>query len=577
MRFARGGVTCLVGGIVAVLALTACTGKGGGTKSGQAGNPNANQQKGGTLYVNTFRPFTHLDPQRNYLADAIAFESRTIVRTLTTFPAAEGTTSTTVVPDVATDTGTRSADAKTWTFSLKPDVKWQDGKEVTCQDFRYGISRTFAQDVINSGPVYALDYLNIPRDSKGQAAYDGPYKKQGQASLDKAIDCPSPTKIVFHLRHPVADFYQTVTLPAFGAVRADKDNGAKYDSAPFSDGPYMIEGKWDTTKGGTLVRNPNWVAASDDVRKAYPDKIVTTFGDTEETIYQKLESDNGNQKNTVTFTGAPPAAIPTVLGPSMQSRSEAVDNGFVDYLSVNVDKVPDKQVRQAMAMAVDRTAYVTAWGGSASGAPANSVISPLLKAYTKYDPFGVGDKGNPEKAKAVLQAAGVKLPYPITFQYRKDNTQAKMATNIKSELEAAGFNVTLDGLAADTYYDVIANPHQVQALSWAKWAADWPSASTVVPPLLDGRVNISKDFLGNDYAAYNDATTNQQIDAASALTDNAAQQQAWSAIDQRVVKAGVLIPMMADKWLYLYGSNVKGFIVNSAFGGFVDLAVTAVQ
>jgi peptide/nickel transport system substrate-binding protein len=573
MRLVRAGVACLA----ATLALAACTGHGG-AKSPQAGGAaGGGQHRGGTLYLNSFRAFTHLDPQQNYFGDAMAFESRTIARTLTTFPAVEGNGSTTVVPDAATDTGTRTADAKTWTFTLKPDVKWQDGKPVTCADFKYGVSRTFAQDIINSGPTYALDYLDVPRDAAGEADYNGPYKKKGQAGFDKAIQCPAPNKIVFHLRHPVADFYQTVTLPAFAAVRQDKDTGSKYDSAVFSDGPYMIEGNWDPRRGGTMVRNPNWVPSSDSVRKAYPDRIVTTFGDTADTIYQKLESDNGNQKNTVTTTGAPPAAVPTVLGASMRSRSATVDNGYVDYLSVNVRKIPSKQVRQALAMAIDRTAYVTAYGGSAAGSPANSLISPLLRAYTKYDPFGVGDKGNPEKAKAVLQAAGVALPYAITYDYSKDNTSDKAAINIKSELEKAGFKVTLNGLNPDTYYDVIANPQQATALSFSKWGADWPSGSTVIPPLLDGRAHISADSYGNDASAYNDPTTNKAIDAALKLTDNAAQQQAWTALDEQIVKQGVVIPMMADRWLYLYGSNVKGYLLNAAFGGFVDLAVTAVQ
>jgi len=563
--------------IVAVLVLagTACTGKGGG--KAQHGNTGGGQQKGGTLYVNAARAFTHLDPQRDYYGDIIDFESRTIVRTLTTFPAAEGAASTDVVPDVATDTGTRSADAKTWTFTIKPDVKWQDGKAVTCADFKYGISRTFATDVINNGPTYALDYLDVPRDASGEVTYDGPYKKHGQAGFDKAIDCPAANKIVFHLRHPVADFYQTLTMSAFAAVRQDKDTGPKYDATVFSDGPYMLQGTWDTRRGGTLVRNPNWVASSDNVRKAYPDKIVTSFGDTAETVYQKLESNNDTQKNTVTTTSAPPAAVSTVLSGSMQGRAESINDGFIHYLAVNVKKVPDKQIRQAMAMAVDRTAYLTAWGGTAVGSPANSMISPLLKAYTKYDPFGVGAKGNPDKAKAVLQASGVQLPYPITVRYRKDATQDKAATNIKAELEKAGFKVTLSGQNQDTYYDVIANPHQTAELTWVRWAADWPSGSTVIPPLMDGRANISPDTLGTDFAQYDDAATNKAIDTALSLTDAAAQQQAWSALDQRIVKDGVMIPMMADKSLYLHGSNVKGFLLNAAFGGFVDLAVVAVQ
>jgi len=48
---------------------------------------------------------------------------------------------------------------------------------------------------------------------------------------------------------------------------------------------------------------------------------------------------------------------------------------FVDYLSINVKKVPDRRVRQAIAMAIDKTAYVTAWGGATAGVAPNSVIS----------------------------------------------------------------------------------------------------------------------------------------------------------------------------------------------------------
>ncbi len=35
--------------------------------------------------------------------------------------------------------------------------------------------------------------------------------------------------------------------------------------------------------------------------------------------------------------------------------------------------------------------------------------------------------------------------------------------------------------------------------------------------------------------------------------------------------------MMANKWFFIHGSNVKGFIMNGAFGGYVDLGVVAVK
>jgi peptide/nickel transport system substrate-binding protein len=71
---------------------------------------------------------------------------------------------------------------------------------------------------------------------------------------------------------------------------------------------------------------------------------------------------------------------------------------------------------------------------------------------------------------------------------------------LKDTLDKAGFSVTLEGLS-DTYYDVIHNPHNASKydLTWAGWAADWPNASTVIPPLFDSRVNLSKQSNGQDY------------------------------------------------------------------------------
>lgn len=473
MTLAKNGVRCLAGGVIAVLALAACSSsKGGGGGGGGGTSAAPAQSKGGTLYINDFRNFSHTDPQRVYVGSTLSFITRTMTRTLENFPAKEGADGQAIIPDMATDLGQKSADAKTWTFTLRPDIKWQDGKPVTCADFQYGISRTFAQnDGITSGPVYALDYLDIPRDAKGQPIYTGPYHKQtaaAQAAYDKAVQCPADNKIEFHLRHPVADFNNTVTLTAFSPVRKDKDTGAKFDNTPFSDGPYMVQGAWDLNHGGTLVRNPNWVEASDPLRKAYPDKIVVTFGDTGETVYSKIQSDSGTAKNTVTYTVAPASSVAAILGaPSMKSRSTDQLQTFVDYLSINVKHIPSQQVRQAIAMAVSRSAYNTAWGGATAGTPTNSIMSPLLKAYTKYDPFGVGLDGDTAKAKAMLQQAG-KVGMQITYDYPKSNTQDKVATNIKSELEAAGFKVKLNGLG-DNFYDVIGNPSQTSDVTWAGW------------------------------------------------------------------------------------------------------------
>lgn len=565
-------------GIAALGATLAACGGGGSTSSG-SGSGGA-QHKGGTLVYSSLRDYEHTDPQREYLGVGIMVWNRMTSRTLTAFPAKEGAAAAKLVPDAATDTGKASNGNKTWSFTLRSGMKWQDGKPVTCEDFKYGISRTFGTNVIgNTGPQYAIAYLDIPKNSDGTSKYKGPYSGKGQALYDKAVVCDGNT-ITFHLNKPIPDFNQTVTMTAFAAVRKDKDTGAKYDNTPFSDGPYMLQGKWQDTSGGTFVRNPHWDPKTDpNIRKAYPDKIQIKVGDTAETISQQLISDSGDAKNMTTWTSVPSSMIAQALNnPNVKSRSKNVLNPFTDYLSINVKQIPNVKVRQALAMAIDKTAYVTAQGGSTSGVPADGgVINPgLPQAYAKYDPFGVGVKGNPAKAKAMLKSAGVKTPYPITYTYNTSPTQDKVAANIQSELNAVGFKVKLKPLK-NTYYDVIQNANTTTQLVWAGWGADWPSGSTVIQPLFDGRVNISGNNLGSDYAQWNDPAFNKKIDQAFRAKSNAQAQQQWKALDQEVVKQAVVVPMMYDKWFFIHGSNVKGFVLNPSYGSYPDLATISVK
>ena len=161
MSMAKIGLrTAILIGVGAVT-LAACGGGsgGGGSTTGAAGEGT----KGGTLYVLTFdSQFAHLDPQRNYTGEDLAFEQGFTNRTLTSYTFAQGQDGWSLQPDMATDTGTASADNKTWSFTLRDGVTFQDGSAVTCEDVKYGVSRTFATKVIVDGPTYAIDYLNIP-------------------------------------------------------------------------------------------------------------------------------------------------------------------------------------------------------------------------------------------------------------------------------------------------------------------------------------------------------------------------------------------------------------------------------
>ncbi len=578
MRRKQGIAAIAFGGVVALTA-AGCGGASTPSSSGSAGASAA--KPGGTLYYLTKRAAEHLDPQRTYIGRDISNEARMVYRTLTSYPVAAGKAGTKLAADLATDTGTASDGGKTWKFTLKDGVKWQDGTDITCADVKYGVSRTFATDVITGGPNYALQFLDVPTDPKGGSVYKGPYAKDvaGQALYDKAVSCEGKT-ITFKLSKPVGDFNYTVTMPAFAPYKASQDKGDKSNFAVFSSGPYKLDGVWTKGTGGTFIRNPSWSASTDTIRKALPDKIVFTEGLTDEVIAQRLISDQGNDKFAVTDRNIPPAMRPTVkANATMKTRSENVDAPYVDYLVPNFKKMTNPKVREALVMSTDKNGWVAANGGTDAGKVAQSIISPSVLGYKQFNAFNAPDSGDPAKSKALLAEAGVKIPYPITLTYSGGTpTGQKSAAALKAGWEAGGFKVALNELT-DTYYDVIQNPANADKydVTWGGWGADWPSASTDIPPLFDSRVNLTAASNGQDYGYYKSDAVNKAIDEAYATTDLTKQAAMWGDIDETIAKEVGYIPLRTQKFFLAWGSGVKGFIDNPAVSNYPDLGSIGVQ
>jgi peptide/nickel transport system substrate-binding protein len=571
MAIRRKSLAAAAAAAVALASLAACGGGGGSNGSGGAAG-----KAGGTLYVTGgIRPPGYLDPQRIYTGVDISWLGRTVYRSLVQSPSStDAAKSAQVEPDLATDKGTSSDNAKTWKFTLRDDATWQDGKPVTCEDLKYGISRTFASEIINGGPTYAISLLDIPKDSQGASQYKGPYKGTGQALFDKAVSCDGNT-ITYHFNAPFPDFPLAIAnLRAFDPYRKDQDKGENSIFSVFSDGPYMLQGTWSKDKGGTLVRNPKWKASSDPsgIRKALPDKIVFTFGDQDETIIDRLIADSGNDKNMISFRRVPPAQITQVNG-AVQSRYNNVVSPYVDYLVPNVRQMKDPKVRLALAVATNRTAWIDAGGGDKYFKIADSIINPTLVGYAPNPAFkDVPPQGDPTRAKQLLTDAGVKMPYPIKFTYSGGTpTSDNQAAALKDSWDKAGFKVTLDPLTG-SYYDVINKPNADFDVTWAGWGADWPVAKSVLPPLFDGRINITTASNGSDYGNYESSAFNTLIDAAAQLPTVEGQASKYAEADAVLGNDVAYFPLEITLFNWLHGSNVTGYINSVSSNSYPDLA-----
>jgi peptide/nickel transport system substrate-binding protein len=474
---------------------------------------------------------------------------------------------------MATDTGRASNGNKTWEFTLQDGVTFEDGSAVTCEDVKYGVSRTFATDVITDGPGYAISMLDIPKDKDGASVYKGPYKSDGNdtAAYDKAVTCSADNKtITFNLSRAVGDFNYTVTYLSFSAVPKASDDGDKYDMHPVSTGPYKIE-KYVAKDEMVLVRNDKWSKDSDPLRNAYQDKIVVRFGLAEEVRDQLIINDS--EPAAMSLDGILPTNLATVFDDAgvpveaWKDRAMNVYDPYVTYTAVNVSKVPCVQVRKAIYYARDFAALQTLAGGAAfTGDPADGVIKPLMgldyKKTTGYEDWK--EAGNAEKATALMAEAKTACPdvykkattAGLTFDIGDSDTNKKAATIwIDSVKKNSGIILKFNFIEPGSYYSVVLDPTKQGDLSRAGWAPDWANASTVIPELMLDGYGFPLSRAGKDptYAEFK-----KRAEANLSEPDRVKQGAEWAALNQYVMDQMWIIPGVFSKTQEMWGSKLTG-------------------
>lgn len=531
---------------------------------------------GGTLTMLTIaEQFDQLDPQRIYTGEDLAFFGATIMRSLTNYTyTTDPVAANTLQPDMATDTGTPNEDATSWSFTLKDGLTWQDGSPVVCEDVAYGVSRTFATDVITNGPTYALVYLDVPTNEDGSSQYPGPYTadEEQQALFDQAVSCEGNT-ITFNLNQPVADFNYTVTL-GFSAVPNPTDHdgvdtGEGYTQEPWSNGPYMID-SYTTGVGGSmvLVRNENWDPATDPIRKAYPDQWVVNFlgASAAPIIDQRLIASQGDDATAFVYGNVQPENLETVFldpqtpNPEFEGRAVSDFDPYSLYYWINTQKVPIREHRLAMAAALDRDALRQNAGGDFAGEFGDGVIKPNIGGdyaptgfWGPEGPFGeaVPDTGSVEIAERLLGEAGEDPP-ELTFDYAQSEVNDRSAAIVQSSLERAGFTVNLNPIEAGAYYSTVFDPEKQNEFGAAGWGPDWPNASTVIPPLFtdNGGFNLSR-VTEEDYPDWY-----AQITDALGTIDRAEQMTKWQELNKFAVEQGWIIPTRFGLTQVIAGTRV---------------------
>lgn len=579
LRNYRGhhGLLATAAGAAALsLGLAACgsgSGSGGsapgaGYNKAITGVVNPSSHKGGTLVLDNALDFDSADPGNEYYGWDLDL-SNLWARELVTWNRVPGKGSSKVVPDLATDTGTPSADGLTWTFHLKPDLKLEDGETITAQMIKYAIERTNSYGTpLSNAPVYYGQFLTDPN-------YPGAFKDQTPGKMGlTAISTPSPTEIQFHLSTPMSEFPDILALAGEDApVPPAKDTGINYYKHPLSSGPYKFSSYQPGSKL-VLVPNKEWNPASDPNRKQLPSKIIVNLSMNPDDVDSRLLA--GDANIDLQGAGVQSAAEAKILkSSSLKAKSDDAVQARTWYAALNTQVAPLNNVhcRRAVEYATDHVAGQNAFGGGIGGDIAPNLMPPTIPgaAGKSYDPYEFLSKphGDLTKARQELQKCGQPNGFTTNISYRTDKPHDTAAAQaMQAALARVHIKTDLQGYTSAQSSSNSGTPAVAKRRDWGiqayGWGADWLSGFGFMWAIADGKAIIPSG--NSNLSALNDSQINAWFDQALKTNSAVARNAIYTKIDKKVTDDAAFVPFVWSKALLYRNPSTTNVYYNLNYG-----------
>ncbi len=419
---------------VLMLLLSACGASGTPAPSGNAGTP----VKGGTFTDDLYEDVDSLIP--NGVSETYA----TLVDQAIYAPLFYGDSKGNVHPGLASEIPTQangdvSADLKTWTFKLRPNVVWSDGQPLNADDVNFTWK-------LWDNPKF------------------GAYSTTGFNLIKSADVSADKLSITFHLSAAFEPFVSIWTDGSYAPMPAHHFASMSPDAilkSPDNLKPSVVSGPFTVSESVvhdhfTLVRNPKYYLAS----QGYPylDKIVFRFVTDANTILKDLQSGSIDASWFLDVQKTPAykaLSNYTLTRTSTSAGFEAI------WINEKNPILKDATIRKALAMAIDHNALIqTARRGAATPLCIDhpSGIVPGYQADASCPKF------DPAAANTLLDQAGwvkgadgvrAKNGQRLEFQYSTTANNAWRAADeliLQQNFKAIGVKINIQNYPAGTFF-----------------------------------------------------------------------------------------------------------------------------
>jgi peptide/nickel transport system substrate-binding protein/oligopeptide transport system substrate-binding protein len=468
-----------------------------------------------------------------------------------------------------------SPDGLTYTFHMRDNVEFSNGKPVTSADYAYAINRTANPCVASPVSSYvfsikdAATFANETCTNGVIKAASGQTKPVITTLIGDSLQTPDNKTLLITLAAPAAYFLEEMSYPTYYAidqtvVGSDPTNEKWTDTltqgptGQGGDGPYYVA-FWDHTTGITLKANPNWWGY---VRGTHPylQEIDFTFfsnADTAYTAYQAGQYD---------YAQVSPATAVAAARSDADFREVTLLASTYAAFSIKTPPFDNQDARTAFCLAINRDQLASSIEKN-TVKPVWSIVPQGMPGYLAHaaGPDAVtATAGDQAKAKAHWQAyvaslGGAPVP-PITILYPVGSATRKLFWEaVAAEAtQALGVSVGTKPEDFNTYVkDTTAGNFQMARFAWA---ADYPDPQDWTTLLF---TSDSTNLGGQASAPGADA----QMHQADAETDATRRLQEYDTVQQELLASAAVCPLYQNllqvkvrPWVHGYFLDAQEFI-----------------
>ena len=436
-------------------------------------------------------------------------------------------------PDIAEDWRV-SQDGRTYTFYLRREAKFHDGREVKAQDFKYSWERACDPATgSQTADTYLGDIVGVKEVLAGKSKEISGARVVDDYTLEVTIDAPK------------SYFLSKMTYPtAFVVDRADVESGAGWWRNPNGTGPFRL-GKWDKNSLLVLERNELYHGELAKVQSV----VFWLWAGVPMNLYEMVKIDIAEVYINYIDKATDKA------GPFYRELSVVPELSFF-YIGFNPNKPPfdDVNIRRAFSHAVDKDKLVSLVFKD-TVQRADGILPPGLPGFNK-DLVGVEFDVN--KARGLIAASKYgdvsQLP-PITV------TTSGWGGLISKELEAIvsqwqqnlGVEVKVRQLEPERFlYHLKAEKDEMYLMGWI---ADYPHPQDFLEILFrtGGKSNFSE---------YSNPEVDALLERANVEPDIELSLSLYQQAEQKLVEDVACLPLWFGKNYVLSKPYVRGYNLN---------------